>query len=93
MKYIIAVLLLFVLSSCISNESLQPMRMMESCKEGTSRTGFTSPHPIGDKPCMEGTQTCVGGEWIGPDIYKTCDGPLASRTDSQRFSAVNPASK
>ncbi|MGZ6395142.1 MAG: hypothetical protein ACXWQA_13145 [Pseudobdellovibrionaceae bacterium] len=41
--------------------------------EGTTRQGFISPTAAGDAPCVQGTQTCMAGNWQGPALFQTCD--------------------
>lgn len=72
MKFKSLIFLPLAISGCIS-ASNKPMSLIEGCSDGTTRSGFTTPHTTGSQPCLEGTQTCVGGEWIGPTLYPNCN--------------------
>lgn len=90
MKYTKYISVVFVFSSCISvQDSQKPMSLIEGCQDGISRSGYTTPLISGDKKCLEGTQTCVGGEWIGPEIYERCENHTKSCGSKSHGTVVN----
>lgn len=46
---------------------------LDDCENNETRRGFTQSITAGDVPCFEGTQTCIGGNWVGPHLFLTCE--------------------
>lgn len=74
MKYLFLLLLSLVVScsTATSNETKVYKLATGVCQEGTTRTGYTSPTVQGDMNCTLNTQTCVAGNWQGPEVFESC---------------------
>ena len=44
-----------------------------TCKDGSTRTGYTAHMVSGDQQCQKETQTCQNGMWSGGILHETCD--------------------
>ncbi|WP_142410047.1 hypothetical protein [Bacteriovorax stolpii] len=74
MRYLL-LLLLPIITSCTThtnNERMPRELGVESCQEGTTRTGYDSPTATGSATCSQSTQICVRGQWQGPALYDFC---------------------
>lgn len=74
MKYFFILSLVFVVgcASSVSNETKTYKLEAGRCQEGTTRTGYATPTVLGDLPCTLNTQTCISGNWQGPQLFESC---------------------
>lgn len=92
--------LILIFTSCISSNKFEShtinslsnshlLARIETCLEGSTREGFTSPTTTGVFSCPKGIQTCTSGNWQGPDLYQNCDNFTKSCDHYPHGSIVN----
>lgn len=88
LKYVFTLYLNVTIIGCASKTNLTyaskniSVSGGDSCQEGTTRQGFTSPTVSGQLHCTQEVQTCTSGKWQGPVLYPTCEN-LTKTCDGQ----------
>lgn len=87
-QYFLFLFTLIINIGCASNSPRAKDEINSTCQEGTVRQGYISSSTMGDFTCSKGTQICTSGQWLGPQIFDTCESYTKSCSGSPHGSVV-----
>jgi hypothetical protein len=59
-------------SPLFPSENSQTKSCPEGIVHGGTRLGYLQMYVPRGGTCVHGTQTCLNGEWVGPQLFSTC---------------------